>query len=75
MVLVYLIFINFIFNLAISPVGGGEVTLYTSIHIGLANSFLFKEAVAYSGGGYGAKPPPGPVKSFDFRGFSGPNGC
>ena len=27
------------------------------------------------GGAMGAKPPPGPVKSIDFRGFSGPNGC
>ena len=28
---------------------------------------------AYSGwGAMGAKPPPGPVKSIDFRGFSGP---
>jgi len=23
----------------------------------------------------GAKPPPGPVTSIDFRGFSGPKGC
>ena len=28
---------------------------------------------AYSGGG--VSPPPGPVKSIDFRGFSVPNGC
>ena len=29
---------------------------------------------AYSGGAWGYAPP-GPVKSIDFRGFSGPNGC
>ena len=28
----------------------------------------------YSGGGKGLSPP-GPVKSIDFRGFSGSNGC
>ena len=26
-------------------------------------------------GGYGAKPPPGPVKSMDFRGFQAPTGA
>ena len=26
-------------------------------------------------GGMGAKPPPGPVKSIEFRGFSDPSGC
>ena len=34
-----------------------------------AKKRLFSEA--YSGGAIGAKPPPGPVKSIDFRGFSG----
>ena len=30
----------------------------------------------YSGGGAkGLRGPPGPVKSIDFRGFSGSNGC
>ena len=29
----------------------------------------------FRGGAMGAKPPPGQVKSIDFRGFSGPNGC
>ena len=29
----------------------------------------------FMGGVRGAKPPPGPVQSIDFRGFSGPNGC
>ena len=42
--------------------------------------FTFKNidkflARAYSGGAMEAKPPSGPVKSIDFRGFSGPNGC
>ena len=31
--------------------------------------------VAGGGGAIGAKPPPGPVKSIDFRGVSCPNGC
>ena len=41
---------------------------------------LFKTLLKYrqrsiQGGGIGAKPPPGPMKSIDFRGFSWPNGC
>ena len=29
----------------------------------------------FKGGAMGAKSPPGPSKSIDFRGFSGHNGC
>ena len=39
----------------------------------LRKSCLYSSSTeAYSGGGLS---PPGPVKSIDFRGFSGPNGC
>ena len=35
---------------------------------------LWYDSGAYSGGLWGLSSP-GPVKSIDFRGFSGPNGC
>ena len=39
-----------------------------------SRTFDMKFRGVFRGGGYGAKPPLRPVKSIDFKGFSGPNG-
>ena len=51
--------------------GWSRIPLFT----GLQFYTWYCSAEAYSGGGVMGAQPPGPVKSMNFRGFSGPNLC